>query len=171
MCGARISSTGRRVLLRQRLPLPIAPIRIIPLDFIPIICKVRHVQNFHEDTALRKFLILAIFALSGCASQIMSQYVGKPIEEPILDYGHPTNIVELSDGRRGYQWRIQGGGVMPITTANTSTVYAGGQVATVYSQTTNYAPFSTNCLYTLTARKQGSTYVVDGFRQPSFNCE
>lgn len=101
----------------------------------------------------------------------MSEYIGKPIEEPILDYGPPANIIELSDGRRGYQWRMQNSGVMPITTPTTSTIYAGGDVATVYSQTTNYAPYSTNCVYTLTAKKQGNTYVVDGFRQPSLACE
>ena len=45
--------------------------------------------------------LLAFFALSACATDIMQGYVGKSVQEPILDYGPPTNVVELDDGRRG----------------------------------------------------------------------
>lgn len=115
-------------------------------------------------------MMLAATLLSGCATDIMQGYVGKSIQEPILDYGPPTNIVELDDGRRGYQWQINSSGVIPMTMPSSSTVYSGGQMAVVNTQSTTYLPYSSECLYTLTATKQGKSYVVDGFRQPSFDC-
>ncbi|MBC6405450.1 MAG: hypothetical protein GDA41_06965 [Rhodospirillales bacterium] len=39
-------------------------------------------------------LVLAVF-VAGCASQIMADYIGKSIREPILDYGPPINEVDL----------------------------------------------------------------------------
>ncbi len=44
------------------------------------------------------------------------------------------------------------------------------QMAVVTSTSTTYMPYSQECLYTLTAVKQGEIYIVDGFRQPSFDC-
>ena len=119
-----------------------------------------------------KRIALAAFLLTGaCASDIMQGYVGKPVEEPILDYGPPANVVEMSDGRRAYQWKIRSSGAFPIVTPTTSTIYGSGGVATIQSQTTSYVPFESDCLYTLTAARQGQTYVVDGFRKPRLGCE
>lgn len=114
--------------------------------------------------------LLAFFALSACATDIMQGYVGKSVQEPILDYGPPTNVVELDDGRRGYQWQMNSSGVIPMSTPTSSTVFSGGQMAVVNSTSTTYLPYSQDCLYTLTAVKQGDIYIVDGFRQPSFDC-
>ncbi|ATG42635.1 hypothetical protein PhaeoP30_00754 [Phaeobacter inhibens] len=121
-----------------------------------------------------KKLILALFAaaaISGCASQVMQSYVGKSITEPILDYGPPINTVDLPDGQRAFQWSITQSGVIPITSNNTATVYSGGTSATAIGTSTTYAPYSTPCVYTLTAKKNGKDWIVTGYRQPSVWCE
>lgn len=113
----------------------------------------------------------AAFLLSGCASQIMQSYVGGSIQEPILDYGPPTNVLDLEDGRRAYQWRITSSGAMPVTSPTTATVYGSAGYATAYGTSTTYVPYSQECLYTLTAVQQGERWIVDGFRDPGFWCE
>ncbi len=45
-----------------------------------------------------KFGVLLV-ALAGCASQIMEGYVGRDITDVMIDYGRPSNVIELPDGR------------------------------------------------------------------------
>lgn len=116
-------------------------------------------------------VMCAAVVLSGCASQIMESYVGRSIEEPILDYGPPANVMDLEDGRRAYQWRVNQSGAMPMTSPSYATVYSGGGFGTAYGSTTTYIPYSQNCVYTLTAAQQGGRWVVDGFRRPTLGCE
>lgn len=42
--------------------------------------------------------------LTGCASQIMKNYIGAPISSVMLDYGPPDNIYKLSANEQAYQW-------------------------------------------------------------------
>lgn len=125
------------------------------------------------EVSMKRFVLGAClaFCVSGCASQILSSYVGGSIEEPILDYGPPVNVLELSDGRRAYQWRIAQSGVVPMSSPSTATVYGSGGYATAYGTTTTYVPYSQDCTYTLTATRQGNQWIVDGYRQPSLMCE
>ena len=62
-----------------------------------------------RDDEMRKVLGLAIglIALSGCATEIMQGYVGRSIQEPILDYGPPVNVVEMGQGRRHFSGKLQ----------------------------------------------------------------
>ncbi|MCA1335566.1 hypothetical protein [Pseudooceanicola marinus] len=114
---------------------------------------------------------LAVLLMTGCASSIMESYVGKSIQEPILDYGPPSHVMDISANRRAFQWSMTNSGVIPITTPTTTTVYGNGGYATAYSQSTTYVPHSNQCVYTLTAIKQGDDYIVDGFRKPTLMCE
>jgi hypothetical protein len=121
---------------------------------------------------MRGFYIFVLFVLlTGCASEVLKSYVGKSVTEPILDYGPPTNVVELEEGHRAYQWAKTNSGIIPITTPTTTNIYGSGGYATAYSTSTNYVPYSNNCIYTLTAVRNGKDWVVDGFRPPSFECE
>ena len=121
---------------------------------------------------MRILLIFGIaFGLSSCASQILSGYIDKPITEAVLDYGPPTNVVELGKGERAYQWARTNSGVIPITTTGTTNIYGYGGSATAYTTSTNYIPYSNDCIYTLTATQKGKEWIVDGFRQPSLECE
>ncbi|EBA02685.1 hypothetical protein RB2150_00959 [Rhodobacterales bacterium HTCC2150] len=101
----------------------------------------------------------------------MSNYVGKSIQEPILDYGPPVNVVDMNDGKRAFQWSITHSGAVPIYTPQTATVYGVGGPATVNYSTTTYSPYSQTCLYTLIAVQQGKDWVVEGFRKPNLMCE
>lgn len=116
-------------------------------------------------------LLLGLVAVGGCASQIMERYVGKSITEPILDYGPPANVINLQGDRRAFQWQIASSGVVPMTTPSTSTIYGSGGYASVTTQSTSYIPYSSECLYTLTATRSGDDFIVDGFRKPRLGCE
>lgn len=59
----------------------------------------------HLRGVLGAFVVATVFALTGCASDIMKNYIGQPIELIVLDYGPPTTVVDLSQGERAYQWR------------------------------------------------------------------
>lgn len=122
---------------------------------------------------MRKLLTLVgvLSVLAGCASDIMRGYVGKSITEPILDYGPPTNVLDLPDGRRAFQWSRTNSGILPMTTYNTSTIYAPGGLTRVTGSSTSYVPYSNTCSYTLFAKPQGSDWIIVGFRQPSLDCE
>lgn len=120
---------------------------------------------------MRVSAFLAAVLLTGCASQILDSYVGKSITEPILDYGPPTSVIDLSDGRRAFQWARTNSGVIPISTPTTTTIYGSGGYATAYGTSTTYVPYSNDCVYTLTATRSGNDWIVDGFRPPSLACE
>ena len=38
----------------------------------------------------KAFFVAIVLALTGCASDIMKNYIGQPVESVILDYGPPT---------------------------------------------------------------------------------
>lgn len=116
-------------------------------------------------------LLLMAAALSGCASQILEGYVGKSISEPMMDMGRPENVIELSENRRAYQWRETNSDVIPITTPSTATIAGPGGWTSVTTTHTGYIPYTTDCLYTVTATKAGNDWIVDGFRKPSLECE
>jgi hypothetical protein len=112
-----------------------------------------------------RFLIAALL-LAGCATQIMEGYVGKPIQEAMLDYGAPTSRIDMPDGTVAYQWRMTTSATTPIT-ANTfgypngmsQTVVSGGQTVT------------SDCLYTLFVRTgDDGVERVAGFKKPSLMC-
>lgn len=119
---------------------------------------------------MRKVLFLAFF-LSGCASQILESYVGKSVTEPILDYGPPSNVLELANGKRAYQWAVTNSGVMPMSSPTTVTAYGSGGYATAYGTSTTYIPYSNDCIYTLFASQKGKDWIVEGFRRPTLDCE
>lgn len=115
---------------------------------------------------LRRLLVIAIVALSGCASTEMRTYVGKPIEETQFAYGRPENVFELPDGRRAYQYRWGGGaGVMPGSATTTASTFGGFTTATT-SMTPAMIFESAGCLITFIARDQGRGYVVEEYRVP-----
>ncbi|PTW46049.1 hypothetical protein [Rhodovulum kholense] len=120
---------------------------------------------------MRALTVLFAIVLSGCASQVLNSYVGKPVTEAMLDYGAPSNVIDLEDGRRAYQWTIHDTGTVAVPTTSTATVYGAGGTATAFGQSTSYVPYSETCVYTLTASQQGKAWIVDGFRKPRLACE
>lgn len=119
---------------------------------------------------VKSFVLVAAIGLSACASQVMQGYVGKSITEPMLDYGRPTDVFELGNNRRAFQWEITSSGSIPITTPSTSTIFGSGGWANVTTNTTTYSPYEQTCRYTLTAIASGEDWIVDGYREPTFMC-
>ncbi len=117
-----------------------------------------------------KIFIVLIATLSGCATSIMESYVGGSITNPMLDYGRPTDVFEISEGKRAFQWVLNSTGVVPVNNPSRSTIYGSGGWASITTNTTSYRTYSKQCRYTLTATWNGDDWIVDGFRPPSFRC-
>jgi hypothetical protein len=129
--------------------------------------------------------------LAGCASQIMQSYVGKDIREVEMDYGPPSNIIELGNGKRAYQLVRNSTYVGPSSTTTTthssgmSTLrgniepdrYRGNISTSGRTHSTSFNSGSViseeSCVYTLIAsyQKAQKAWIVESYRQPSFMCD
>lgn len=117
---------------------------------------------------MKRIVVLAatLLVLAGCASEIMKGYVGRDITDVVLDYGPPSNVVELPDGRTAFQWSRTTSYTAPTTT----NIYGYGNYAsaTTYGGGTSYS----ECLYTLFAKPNPqNSFTVVGFKEPDFWCE
>ena len=98
----------------------------------------------------------------------MQGYVGKDINEAILDYGPPSNIVELGDGKRAYQL-IQNQTAM-YSTGN-AYAYGSGNTANAFGTAVTSGSES-RCVYTLIAKQnKAGNWIVESFRKPDLMCE
>ncbi|MFE0017459.1 hypothetical protein ACFWXH_21630 [Mesorhizobium sp. NPDC059054] len=110
----------------------------------------------------------AIF-LVGCASDIMKNYVGRPVEEVIVDYGPPSTVLELSRDERAYQWRKVSTSVVP---GSTSGEIKDTRRGTRYEETVTPGYVEEQeCFYTFYARRWGKGWYVTSFRKPKLECE
>jgi hypothetical protein len=138
-----------------------------------------------------RILILGVLLVSGCASEILSAYVGKTLMEPVLDYGPPTYSFEIDKENRAFMWVEEDEVYIPghvTTTGHASTAgnaygqygmatYAGN--TSIYTNTVVTPPqsYTTDCRYVLYAKQKvknpegPNDWVVTGFRKPSFACE
>ncbi|WP_188131290.1 hypothetical protein [Mesorhizobium sp. NFR06] len=117
----------------------------------------------------KALLASVLLMVSACASDIMKNYVGQPVESVVLDYGPPTTIVELGRGERAYQWR-------KISTNVVSGTSSGEVHNTKHG--TEYEVTETpgsverqECFYTFYARASGGRWFVTNFRKPKLECE
>ncbi|QYX58611.1 hypothetical protein K1T73_11010 [Roseovarius sp. SCSIO 43702] len=101
----------------------------------------------------------------------MEGYVGKSITAPMLDYGKPTSVFDLPDGRRAFQWRIDESGYIPMSNPSTTSLYGANGWTSVTTTSTDYVPYSQSCLYTLFGKPKGKDWIVVGFKKPSWVCE
>lgn len=119
---------------------------------------------------LRLAIALA-FLVTGCASSIMRGYIGKPLQEVMLDYGPPVNAFDMPDGSRAFQWRVNSTFVTP-TTVTSSTVPVGN-VWYTNTQITGGQAVTSGCIYTMLARWNAdqNAWIFHDFRPPSALCE
>jgi hypothetical protein len=118
-------------------------------------------------------LSAAALALSGCASQIMQGYVGRPVTDAIADYGPPTNAYDLPGGRRAFQWSrstsVSWGGYNAQGNAMTYGAWTNAQaIGSAYSVSQ-----TDTCYYTVQAEWRdppGAWYIVS-FTEPRFSCQ
>jgi len=114
----------------------------------------------------RSILLAMVLALTGCATQIMEGYVGKPVQAVMVDYGPPAAKFSMPDGRTAYQWRIDTSGTMPVT-ANTQNYGNGITTTTV----TGGQSYSSQCYYTMYARTDAAGVErIEGFEKPKMMC-
>jgi len=132
-------------------------------------------------------LFTMVFALIGCASQIMQGYVGKDVRAVMLDYGPPANAFDMGDGRRAFQWVINSSYTTPTYATTTGTVNTVGSVNSLgnYSSVnanswvnsntviTGGQTISSRCVYSLFGRWNESRngWELVGFQQPRLDCE
>ena len=126
--------------------------------------------------------LLTLVLCASCASQIMQDYVGKPLTDPILDYGQPIGSMDMEDGTRAFQWKMQSNTYIPQTTTFNSNTYAniygtqGNAFTTGTSTTYGGYTASSDCTYTLFAKRVNkkdipASWIITGFRQPRLDCE
>ncbi|UCI07445.1 hypothetical protein [Mesorhizobium sp. B1-1-8] len=119
--------------------------------------------------APRAFLAAALLAVSACASDIMKNYVGQPVESVILDYGPPTAIVDLGTGERAYQWRkISTNAVSGTSSGEVHHTKHGTEYEV--TETPGYVERQ-ECFYTFYARSSGGRWFITNFRKPKLECE
>ncbi|MGF6160131.1 hypothetical protein M2267_005409 [Ensifer sp. KUDG1] len=120
------------------------------------------------------FRTLACFAaaavlLAGCASDTMKTYIGQPVESVIIDYGPPTNILELGWNERAYQWRKISTNVVSGSSSGEIRDTRRGMRYEEYS-TPGYVE-EQECFYSFYARMQQGRWYITNFRQPKLECE
>ena len=117
----------------------------------------------------KALLAAALLAMAACASDIMKNYIGQPIESVVLDYGPPTAIVDLGSGERAYQWRkISTNVVSGSTSGEVRDTKHGTEYET--TETPGYLERQ-ECFYTFYARSSGGRWFITNFRQPKLECE
>lgn len=114
-------------------------------------------------------MLAAASFLAGCASDIMKNYVGRPVEEVIIDYGPPSTVLELSRDERAYQWRKVSTNVV---SGSTSGEIKDTRRGTRYEETVTPGYVEEQeCFYTFYARRWGKGWYVTSFRKPKLECE
>ncbi|WP_296746227.1 hypothetical protein [Mesorhizobium sp.] len=121
------------------------------------------------ERALKTLLAAALLAVSACASDIMKNYVGQPVESVILDYGPPATVVDLGPGERAYQWRKTSTNVVSGTSSGEVRHTKHGTEYEV-TETPGYVERQ-ECFYTFYARSSGRRWFITNFRKPRLECE
>lgn len=125
-------------------------------------------------------LLAGAFILAGCATTTMENYMGRTVQEVAVTYGPPTNVFDMPDGRRAFQWQIDTSFNAPArsTTYGTAQVYAppGSSYGTVNAQSTTVTTPATtstiSCLYTMYGKwdEERQAWILVGFEKPRFIC-
>ncbi len=132
-----------------------------------------------REDDLRNLLLaglIGLLALGGCASGIMRGYMGKSLQEAMLDYGPPANAFDMPDGSRAFQWVMSSTYVTPTTVTQYGTARPGGFGSVDWSSRTSIQggqAITGTCIYTMLARwdDAANTWVFYDFRPPRVMCE
>lgn len=119
--------------------------------------------------------ILGVVLISGCASQIMASYVGRPITAVISEYGMPSGSYDVSVDQRAFLWSKKSSYVIPGNSYTSGTLVGNQMFANTYSSPSYVG--TSSCNYVLIARKTRTdiegpaAWTVIGFEKPRFGCE
>jgi len=113
-----------------------------------------------------KRALLALLTLTGCVSTDMKGMMGQPVQELVLKYGPPDQVVDMPDGSRAYQFR-QGGGSVILPGASQTTFQSYGATATASTTSTPaLALDAPGCRLTFIARQDAAGWFVRDIRIP-----
>lgn len=120
-------------------------------------------------------VVASALALTGCASTVMKNYVGKPLQSAMLDHGPPVNAFDMPDGTRAFQWVKDRSFVMPTTMTNSGYATPIGNAVwwTQNTQITGGQPVASACAYTMFAKWDDTqkSWIFTGFNKPKWECE
>ncbi len=110
--------------------------------------------------------------LMGCAPPVLDKYMGRPVLDPMLDFGKPNEVFDLPDGRRAYQWEVskqaRRPSPRPVIGVGIGVGRSGwGNVTTIG---TSYETYTKTCLYTLITTRRGTGWIVTDRRKPAPGC-
>lgn len=105
-------------------------------------------------------------ALAGCVSTQMNGLVGSPVQEALIRYGAPEQVIEMPDGRRAYQFRSEGGAAVLPGYATTTSIGAGATAMAYTTVTPGAVVSSRGCLLTFIAAERGGGWVIEDYRVP-----
>ncbi len=110
--------------------------------------------------------------LAGCAAPVLDQYMGRPVLDPMLDFGKPEAVFDLPDGQRAYQWKVEKQATRPSPTPviGVGIGVGGGHWGHVTTIGTSYETYTKTCRYTLIAARRGNDWVVTDQRKPAPGC-
>lgn len=130
---------------------------------------------------MRAFLNIGVILLiAGCASSHpkLQSYVGKDIQNVVVDYGYPIVAYEMGDGRRDSQW------VMDQSSSRSTQVMMTGALTEPAEQfepnikTISMTAMSgdlakvSQCMYTMITRwdDEKKTWIIKGYQKPTSDC-
>jgi hypothetical protein len=116
-------------------------------------------------------MIVVLLVLGGCVASTMRGYIGQDVRQVELAYGPPSNVIDLGNGTRAYQWaRISTSSTPASAVTTTTRDKKGRRVST--TELIGGQPTVTRCLYVfMTAwSPQWNGWIVTGIREPSLDC-
>ena len=113
----------------------------------------------------------ALSILSGCVADTMRGYVGQDVRQVELAYGPPSNVIDLGNGARAYQWTRISVSTTPVSAVTTSSTDKKGR-RTSDTHFVGGEQSTSRCVYTFFTAwsPQQNGWTVTGIRQPSFDC-
>ncbi|MDO9025299.1 hypothetical protein [Zwartia sp.] len=123
----------------------------------------------------KSILMIFLFLMSGCASQIMQSYIGQPLLRVVEDYGMPVAAFDSEPGVRSFIWVLQSQGVTPQLTTGSATVTGNQLFASTITYPATYT--SSSCNYAIYARKTRDdidgvgAWTVVGYKTPPLRCQ
>lgn len=121
------------------------------------------------------FLLTAAVLLMGCASQIMSGFVGKPMTVVVGQYGLPATSFDVDTNKRAFVWQIDNTRVVPGSSYTTGSVVGNQVFASTYSSPARTRTRS--CGYVLYAERTRTdiegpaAWTIVGYEKPRRSCE
>lgn len=134
---------------------------------------------------MQKLSLIAIAVLiSGCVSAAdkMKSYVGRDVRFVELTYGPPSNVIDMGNGVRAFQWTRVSTYTRPASIRTTTTTDVDRKrregAAETHGEKTTETQYSdaqtevSRCIYSFITqyRKADRAWIVVSYEEPTFGC-